>query len=441
MPKVSVVIPVYNANQYLSQCLDSILGQSLNDIEIICVDDGSTDNSLEILRGYEVRDSRIQVIAQENTSPGAGQARNRGISVAKGEYLSVLDCDDFFDLTMLELLVESAEKYDTDIVLCDAYYYNNITEKKIEPSWVLNKKVLPEQRVFSYRDCPSHIFQITMGAAWNMLLRRDFVMIHNLQFQSVHHADDMFFAYMAMTKARRITTVDKRFIFYRVSNVNSQKELVTNWPNGAYEACLALKNALIRENIYATVKRSFVNKAIEYMIWYLEAMKSWKAFSSLWLNARGQYFKDLDIDCNEKEYFYRNHYYEWYERIIQKYPDEWVYERYFTLKSSLGMESFPFPKEYVKEGSRIVLYGAGDVGKSFYTQLIYSRYCQVILWVDKEWESIGPPVSEVSKIVETSYDIIIIAILCKEAVENIKKELMNQGIFEEMMIWPFLDTI
>ena len=98
--KVSVILPVYNGETYLSECLDAILGQTLKEIEVICVNDGSTDRSPEILREYAARDSRIRVIDQENT--GAGAARNNGMAQARGEYLSFLDADDFFEPQMLE---------------------------------------------------------------------------------------------------------------------------------------------------------------------------------------------------------------------------------------------------------------------------------------------------------------------------------------------------
>ena len=98
IPKISVIIPVYNSEQYLRECLDSIVNQSLYEIEIICVDDGSTDNSLNILKEFAVKDCRITVIKQENLY--AGIARNAGIAIAKGEYISILYSDDWFELSM-----------------------------------------------------------------------------------------------------------------------------------------------------------------------------------------------------------------------------------------------------------------------------------------------------------------------------------------------------
>ena len=104
MALVSVIIPVYNLEKYLKQCLESVVSQTLKDIEILCVNDGSTDSSLEILEEYASRDTRIRIINQENH--GAGNARNTGLNIAAGEYLYFLDGDDYIENKTLELLVE-----------------------------------------------------------------------------------------------------------------------------------------------------------------------------------------------------------------------------------------------------------------------------------------------------------------------------------------------
>ena len=121
-PMVSVIIPVYNAEAYLEECLDSVVNQTLKNIEIICVNDGSTDNSLDILKEYQEKDDRVIIINQENQ--GAGVARNQGIKVAKGNYLSILDADDFFELNMLELMCMNALKFDADVTICRADGYD-----------------------------------------------------------------------------------------------------------------------------------------------------------------------------------------------------------------------------------------------------------------------------------------------------------------------------
>ena len=113
--KVSVILPVYNVEKYIRQCLDSIVNQTLKDIQIICVDDGSTDSSPEIIEEYARKDSRVIAIHQENG--GAGAARNNGLRHAAGKYLSFLDSDDFFELNMLEEAYNCAEQYGADFVV------------------------------------------------------------------------------------------------------------------------------------------------------------------------------------------------------------------------------------------------------------------------------------------------------------------------------------
>ena len=127
MIRISVIVTVYNTSKYLRRCMDSIIHQSLKDIEIICIDDGSTDESLEILKEYSRKDNRVIVISQENS--GAGAARNTGMQYAKGKYLSFLDSDDFFEENLLELAYKYAEKDSADFVVykSDQYY----TEKNL----------------------------------------------------------------------------------------------------------------------------------------------------------------------------------------------------------------------------------------------------------------------------------------------------------------------
>ena len=114
---VSIIVPVYNKERFLRQCLDSLLDQTYRAIEIICVNDGSTDGSLEILQDYAERDNRIVVIDQENK--GAGNARNAGIRIARGRYLQFLDADDFFEPVMIEKMLKKADAKDADIVIFD----------------------------------------------------------------------------------------------------------------------------------------------------------------------------------------------------------------------------------------------------------------------------------------------------------------------------------
>ena len=123
MCKISVILPVYNVEKYLRECLDSIINQTLADLEIICINDGSTDSSLDILREYEARDKRITVIDKKNE--GLSATRNLGINLAKGEYISFIDSDDYIDLNFYEKLYSAAKKYGADIACTNLYRISN----------------------------------------------------------------------------------------------------------------------------------------------------------------------------------------------------------------------------------------------------------------------------------------------------------------------------
>jgi glycosyltransferase involved in cell wall biosynthesis len=126
-PKVSVIIPVYNTAPYLRRCLDSVCGQTLRDIEIICINDGSTDNSLEILHEYAAKDKRIRIIAfPENR--GAGAARNAGLDAAKGEYLACLDSDDYVDLGFYKNIFDGAVESGAELLFADHYVRHNLDD-------------------------------------------------------------------------------------------------------------------------------------------------------------------------------------------------------------------------------------------------------------------------------------------------------------------------
>ena len=128
MVKVSVIIPVFNVEKYLKECIESISNQSLKDIEIICIDDGSTDNSLNILNEYADNDSRFKIILQDNLGPGA--ARNEGISIAEGKYIYFMDSDDILELNALEDLYHLSEDKKTDFIFFKIINFDDETGQK-----------------------------------------------------------------------------------------------------------------------------------------------------------------------------------------------------------------------------------------------------------------------------------------------------------------------
>ena len=127
MPKISVIVPVYNVENYLAQCLDSIINQTFMNFECICVNDGSTDNSLSVLHKYAGKDDRIKIIDQENK--GLSGARNSALKIVSAQYITFIDADDFISIDYLEKLINVAEKENSDIVYCRHKMYYSLDNK------------------------------------------------------------------------------------------------------------------------------------------------------------------------------------------------------------------------------------------------------------------------------------------------------------------------
>lgn len=225
MPRVSVVIPVYNSDKYLEKCLRSVLDQSIREIEIICVDDGSTDESIIILRKMANEDERIKIIQQENQF--AGVARNTGLKNAVGEYVYFLDSDDYCDRKLLEFAINKAEETSADIVCFDHYVYDEKTEIKEIKRDVDFSIIKKSKNWFNYRNCPSRIMSIVNPVPWNKLYNKQFLDEWNLQFENLSTTNDITFAALSVACAKRITYINSPLITHRInvkSSITSKKK-------------------------------------------------------------------------------------------------------------------------------------------------------------------------------------------------------------------------
>lgn len=324
--KVSVILPVYNSQRYLRDCLDSLLKQSLREIEIICINDGSKDGSPEILKEYKAKDNRIKVINQENM--GAGAARNKGLDMAIGEYLLFLDADDFFERDMLKLTYEKAKKENADICLFESYSYDNITKTKEINTNAIKKKFLPDKNVFNRNDIDSNIFKDIRGWAWDKLYKRSFVLNYNLRFQEIRTTNDMYFVFVSLLKANRITLLEKALYNQRINvstSLSNTREL--SW-ECFYHALMKVKEELINMNIYERYERQFVNYALLSCLWNFETLREPLAHS-LFEKLRNGWFESLGIANREREYFEnKNDYNQMMEIMNIPLDDENAYKDY-----------------------------------------------------------------------------------------------------------------
>ncbi len=215
--KVSVLVPIYNVEKFLPECLDSLVRQTLKDIEIICINDGSKDSSLSIIKKYAKNDKRIVIIDKENS--GYGDSMNQGLKKAIGEYVGIVESDDFIDLNGFERLYNLAKKHDVEVVKSNFYEY--FTEKHKDTG--KSSMFLPEDtdKVVDPRE-RRHVFY-EQPSIWSAIYRNDFLKDNKIDFLPSPGASyqDAGFNFKVWASARRAYFTDEAFLHYRQDNPNS----------------------------------------------------------------------------------------------------------------------------------------------------------------------------------------------------------------------------
>lgn len=215
MPKVSIILPIYNVADYLEKCFDSLVNQTLKDIEIICVDDCSTDNSAQIIQKYSKYDKRF-VYYRQRRNQGPGAARNKGIKLAKGEYLMFLDPDDWFENETCELAYNRIKSNNNDIVLFNYNIYyeedGNIEYKDIYTEAF--KDVIDNHKIRLYEDLANNY--IKTASIWLQIYNRDFIIKNKITYPNLYHAEDVPFYVKAMICADTVSFINKPLYNYRL---------------------------------------------------------------------------------------------------------------------------------------------------------------------------------------------------------------------------------
>lgn len=260
-PKISIVMPVYNSENYLRYALNSILDQTFQDFEIICINDGSRDNSLKILKEYAQKHNNIRIYSQRNQ--GAGVARNKGLELARGKYIMFLDSDDVFRKEMLETLYNKAEKTNSDIVVCGniSILTKNNIRYKITYNTDIWVRELPRKEVFNRKDTPYKIFNFTYFQAWNKFYSREFLIKNNIKFQNSRYLEDLDFTFTSLAVADRITTVKNKFVVY-FERKNNPLHKSKREKEYFYKAFYQFKQDLINRNLFRDISFSYYDLVI-----------------------------------------------------------------------------------------------------------------------------------------------------------------------------------
>lgn len=331
--QVSVITPIYNGEKYLEECIDSILGQTFKEFELICVDDGSTDRTNEILDRYSALDERVHVFHQKNQY--AGIARNTGMDHAKGKYVLFLDADDFFEKNMIQKMYEQIEEDGAEICVCDGYQYDDQNKVSMNGKGYLNKKRLPNIIPFSIKDAEEVIFNFTTMHLYNKLFQFDFIKKNGIRFKPYRLGEDAGFVLHALSAAQKITVVPERLFHYRINTGISVTDSASKDILAGYETLREAKAELEQRGVYTEkVRRSFANKALGNCMHFFRKANTLEAFCTLFnkliLEGGGT---ELDIIDYGKDYYYVEKNYSNYHRMLEyKDPFKYLFDIYLDAK-------------------------------------------------------------------------------------------------------------
>ena len=380
MKKLSVIIPLYNKADYIEECINSVLNNTNGDIEVIVVDDGSKDGGGDICDTIAKNDSRVSVIHKENEGPM--EARYTGLKKCNSEYVTFVDADDF----ILEKAYDDAFQYmnmgiDMIVYEISRYYNKNDikTEKhRIEPGYYDKERIKCE----IYGKLIWNISNNTRGiecSLCNRIIKKNILMkSYETLKMRVYYGEDAAITYPIFLYINSLQVISRSYYMHRQYSRGIRPYFTDD---KFFDECFKVYN-YFKEVFKSEDKKYDLKRQIEYF--FIEAVKLKK------------------IEYNDNRDFY-----------------------YFI-----------FPFEQVAVAKKIVLYGAGRVGKDYYHQISSINYCEEVLWVDKNAKYMNDVrIREVSEIDIQKYDYIVIAINDYKVCESIKKQFIKQGIEKEKIIY------
>ncbi len=432
MAKVSVVIPVYNVENYVKECLDSVKNQTLQELEIICVDDGSTDGSGAILDQYAKEDARFHVIHKKNE--GYGKAMNTGMEAVTSPYVGIVESDDWVSLTMYEELYQVMEETKADVVKADFYeFYQGINGITIETYRALVEGEEKElyQTPFSLKQYPKALY--ARKYTWSGLYRTEFLkegqILHN-ETPGASYQDNGFW-FQTMVKAKKISFVNQAFYHYRVDNMNS--------------------------SIHSKGKVFAVCDEFDFIRKKLEEMGEEGAPYYKWMF----YFRITDcignIDRVAEEYRLMLAERSREDFLAALYAGEVDAEIYLEPWKTKIFEVLASPREYVRkvtedkeklfkavEGfSQMVIYGAGIVGKHVVEKLGGARIGTRVKYIavsdpnSNQSHIYGVPVVAIEELVPYREEVLVVLAVGEALMPEVRKNIQKLG-FPHYVEWKEL---
>lgn len=379
---VSIIVPVYNVENYLPRCIESIQRQTMQDLEIILVDDGSTDSSGMICDDYALRDNRIKVIHQQNG--GQVAARNTGLAVAKGKYIGFVDGDDWIEEDMISFLYETAVMNEADVVA-------EGMKEEISGCGYCSRNALPEgiyrtEAEMAYLcehmiSCDKYFKLGILPYLWNKLFRRELVTKHMLSIDTrIRLGEDAVAVYTMLSDSKCVVVL----------------------ASCHYHYCL-------RET-------SIMAKGIAES----EELESAKA---LYTYLQGKFL------IGKKRIQY--------ERSINSYVVNVLLTRLYERFVRMKQNSLLFPFDGIEENDSIIIYGAGALGKAVFKYVSQSTVIKLKGWADgnyEKYQKLGMPVRNIDTIDISSNNKILVAVFSNSAFEQIKETLISKDIDETQIL-------
>lgn len=378
---ISIIVPVYNVAEYLPTCLDSLVDQTYYDLEIILIDDGSTDGSEKICNEYAAVDPRIKVIHQKNM--GVAAARNVGISNATGVYIAFVDSDDWIDIDTFEIMLHDLGN--ADVITAGYWKSYGHSENKITevmcPGYYDTKK--HSQKFYANMLYSSDgIFDDTLASIWNKLFRLEVAKkFYKGLDLSLHYQEDTTFVYSYFLQCKSIAVSNKSHYHYRV-----------------------------REN-------SAVNSTYR---WFL------KNVNSVYLYLDTLFSKHIAAD------------------VLQPQLQKWIIQlSLYGINEKMGfceelkLPIYAVPYQEKICGKKVVLYGAGEIGRAYWRSLLAFQI-KPVLWIDNAYTTLQQrnlPISAPTHIYDCDFDYILIAVKEKEMAQAIRHYLEELGVAPEKILW------
>lgn len=382
IPKLSVIVPIYNTEKYIEECVNSLISQTYTDIEIILVNDGSTDKSEKKCIELSRNNSKITVQSKDNGGPLS--AKKLGLEIASGEYVTFVDADDWIEKNTYEIMMRAMLEYKVDFVASGIIRYYSEKQKKydynnIAPGYYYGENYVNE--ILSHAICDGGFGCIGIDPSMAIKIFRKeaiYSLIKKADAEYGHiYGEDAVVVYPYIMQSTSCVILDKCMYYHRqYENDNSRYISDDNHENELYEMYEYISQFIDKENSRVLMRQ------LDYYFMFM----------------------------------------------LHKYNEIRLCNRTGVTR----VKDYLFPYNLIKQGSKIVLYGAGSVGKVFWAQLQKTKYCKEVIWVDRHTE-INDFVRPIMKYDDVSY--YVIAVEKKQLADEITDSLILLGIDREHIIW------